>query len=484
MHVINMKKLYWILIIIAVVVVGVIIFQRQNTKSFTNYTVIRSDISDELLLAGTIDVEKRVDLGFASSGRVKSINFEVGQRIKKGQIIAEIEQNRLAAEFTQAQANLNLTRANSSTDINTAESSLESLRKEQNAIVVGLYHEYLSGDLQAYSLDSSPGDEMTPIVSGSYSGKNEGEYVISVYSSASNSGYSFNLSGLSTGTYSAQEFQPGLLGDKGLYIQFDTRSSYRNTRWIVPVPNTRSSGYVTRKRAYESALATRARVITEAQNNLQRSNGVDAESNISIDQARRDQATAQVNAVSAQLGDGKIRAPFDGIIVRNDLEVGEIISAFTPEITFFGDITKKLRLNTPEIYINKIAVGDVVSVVLDAYPGEVFKGTVDFINVIDTEVNGVPVYETDIILSTDDERIRVGMNAKASVIAEKKESVIAIPNHYITTENGVSTVLLQKNIRPLETEIRDVEIGFKGNNGLVEIVSGLLENDIILLSKK
>ena len=479
-----MKKIYWIIIVIIVVIAGFIIFRRENADNYLAYTVERQDVSDELLLAGRIDSQKRVDLGFASSGRVKAINFETGDTVKKGQVIAEIEQNRLSAEFTQAQANLNLTRANTSTDISSAQNSIESLTQEQNAIVESLYREYLSGDLRAYNLDNEPGDKASPVISGSYQGTEEGQYIIDLYSSSANSGYSFRLSGIETGTFTAEEFQAGQLGLLGLFIQIDSSSSYNNTDWIVPVPNTRSSTYVTRKRAYENALATRTRVLTEAQNNLNRTNGIDAESNISIDQARRSQAAAQVNAVSAQLGDGKIRAPFDGIIVKNDLEVGEIISAFVPEVTMFGDNTKKLQLNTPEIYINKIAVGDSVSIELDAYPEEIFEGIVDFIDVIDTEVDGVPVYRTDIILSSQDERIRVGMNAKASIIADKKESVIAIPNHYITTTDGISTVLFQINPRPIETEERTIELGFKGNDGLVEIISGLRENDIILLAEK
>jgi RND family efflux transporter MFP subunit len=479
-----MKKIYWIIIVIIVVIAGFIIFRKGNADNYLAYTVERQDVSDELLLAGRIDSLKRVDLGFASSGRVKSVNFETGETVKEGQIIAEIEQNRLAAEFTQAQANLNLTRANTSTDINSAQNSIESLEQEQDAIVESFYREYLSGDLQAYDLDDEPRDKVAPRISGSYQGTREGEYVIDIYSSAANSGYSFRLSGLESGTFTAEEFQAGSLGSLGLFMLIDSSSSYSNTQWVVPVPNSRSSSYITRKKAYENALATRARVLTEAQNNLNRTNGIDAESNISIGQARRSQAAAQVNAVSAQLGDGKIRAPFDGIIVKNDLEVGEIISAFAPEITMFGNNIKKLQLNTPEIYINKIAIGDIVSIELDAYPDEIFEGIVDFIDVIDTEVDGVPVYQTDIILSSQDERIRVGMNAKASIVADKKESVIAIPAHYITTKDGVSTVLLQLSARPIEMEKREIELGFKGSDGLIEIISGLLENDIILLAEK
>lgn len=478
-----MKKRYWIILIIIAIVAGLIIFKKGKDDSYTAYTVIRQDVSDELLLAGTIDAQKRVDLGFASSGRIKKINFETGDIVKKGDVIAEIEQNRLGADLKQAQANLNLTRANTSTDLDSAKISYETVKIEQDAIVEGLYQEYLSGDLRAYNLDENPRDRQAPVVSGSYLGDIEGEYILDLYSSSSESGHSFKLSGLEKGTYTAQEFQPGVLGSNGLYIQFDENSSYSNTEWVVPVPNIRSTTYISRKRAYENSLVTRTRILSDAQNSLNRVSGIDENSNTSIEEAKRAQARAQVNAVAAQLGDGKIRAPFDGVVAKHELEEGEIISAFTPLVVMFANQTKELKLNTPEIYINKIDVGDLVNINLDAYPDEEFIGRVEFIDVIDTEVDGVPVYKTEIILEGEDPRIRIGMNAKAKIIADKKESVIAIPVHYIQGEEE-KFVNIRTSETPLKYEKRIIQTGFKGNNGLIEITSGLAENDIILIDSK
>jgi multidrug efflux pump subunit AcrA (membrane-fusion protein) len=149
----------------------------------------------------------------------------------------------------------------------------------------------------------------------------------------------------------------------------------------------------------------------------------------------------------------------------------------------FGGQEKELNLNTPEIYINKVVVGDSVEITLDAYKNIPLSGTVDFIDFIDTEVNGVPVYKTDILIDTLDERIRTGMNAKAKIIAEQKENILAIPAHYILrNDNGEQFVILRRDIT--KSEERIIETGFRGNDGLVEITSGLNLGDIILLEKK
>ena len=93
-------------------------------------------------------------------------------------------------------------------------------------------------------------------------------------------------------------------------------------------------------------------------------------------------------------------------MAKNDLEIGEIVNAFTPVVVVFGDFQKQLDLNVPEIYINKVQIGDTVSVTLDAYEDLSFTGTVGFIDLVDTEVDGVPVYQTDVLVNEEDERQR------------------------------------------------------------------------------
>lgn len=480
----KMPKKRWIILGVIILLVLFVLFglKKQQDDAYSSFVVEPTTVSDELLLAGIIDAQDRVDLGFATSGRVSKVNFQVGERVNKGQIIAEVEQNRLTADLTQAQANLTLTRVDTNTEVTSAEDSVATQLAEQNAIVEGLYREYLSGDLQAYNTSTNDRDAAAPIVTGTYDGTEEGEYRIDMYSSSSNSGYSFRLSGIESDTYTAQINNPGNLGVNGLYIQFIEGNSYGNTQWVVPVPNTRSATYSTRKRAYESALATRDRIISDAQNNLDRVSAVDSRAQVTRDEAKRAQAQAQVNAVAAQLGDGKVRAPFTGIIAKNDLEVGEIVTAFTPEIVLFGGEEKELNLNTPEIYINKITLGDSVDVTLDAYEDIVLTGTVDFIDFIDTEVDGVPVYRTEIIINDLDDRIRTGMNAKASIISEQRTDVLAVPAHYLSSDvNGDTIVTVKKSDRPNDIEERVVTTGLRGNEGLVEIIDGLNQGEIILV---
>lgn len=472
----KIKRKYWIITGIVVLIIVILLVNGSSKNDYQSYTVVTGDVSNELLLAGIIDAENRVDLGFANSGRVSRSNFVAGERVRKGQIIAEISQSSLQSDLIQARANNIVTRVETENELASAEGNYETQLREQESIVEGLYQQYLSGDLQAYSVDNKDRDEVAPVISGSYLSDEEGEYTIETYNSGTSSGYSFRLSGLEGGTYSAEVNQSGKLGERGLYIRFDEDSNYGNSTWVVPIPNTRSSTYIARKTAYENAVAKKDSIIKSAENNLNKF--TNEEENISRNEALRKQSEARVQAIYAQLGDGRIVAPFDGIIAQNDLIVGEMVNAYTTEVVLFGSEKKELVLNVPEIYINKVERGDTVAVTLDAYPEIEFSGTVSFIDVIDTEVNGVPVYQTTITLDNPDERIRVGMNAKARILSEKKENVVTIPQHYITIGDDGSSVVKVQNEEGIQE--RTVTTGLQGNDGLTEIIQGLSVGEVVV----
>ena len=477
----KLKKRHWVIIGIVLLIILLIAIRKNNQDPYSAYTVTRTDVSDELLLAGTVDARDRVDLGFASSGRVKAVHFKVGDQVKKGDVIAEIEQNKLVADLTQAQANYTLTKVDTSVDTKSAEDDYATILAEQNEIVDNAYRALLSNDLQAYATNETSSEVAAPTITGTYNASIEGDYAITVYSSGASSGYSFQINGLENGTYTAQVNQPGRLGAKGLFIQFESGDLYKGTEWTVPVPNNRSSTYTTYLNAYENAVKARDRLVADAENNLVRNSAI-IDGTVTRNDARRQQAASQVNAVYAQLGDGKITAPFDGIVAKNDLEVGEIVNAFTPEIVVFGDLVKQLDLNVPEIYINKIGIGDQVSVTLDAYEDLSFNGVVDFIDLVDTEVDGVPVYQTDVTILEEDDRIRVGMNAKASIVSAQRESVLAVPAHYLVEQDGQTYVRLRYEGNDAG-ELTLVTTGLRGNDGLIEIIDGVSEGDVVVTDK-
>lgn len=91
-----MKKLFLIVLILLIIVLSIIYKSKINKTTITNSVVA----------SGTIEANE-VDLSFKIPGRVKEINVEEGDKIKKGDIVAKIDSGELEARFQQAEASLN-----------------------------------------------------------------------------------------------------------------------------------------------------------------------------------------------------------------------------------------------------------------------------------------------------------------------------------------------------------------------------------------
>ncbi len=116
-----MKKKWYIIFgsLITIVVLYFIVnsfFSNTNEKSdnFKTAVVTRRDIGSSVLSTGIIKpmVGAEVRVGSRVSGLVKSLHANVGDYVKKGQIIAELEPSELEAKYNQSLAALNNTKAN------------------------------------------------------------------------------------------------------------------------------------------------------------------------------------------------------------------------------------------------------------------------------------------------------------------------------------------------------------------------------------
>lgn len=116
-----MKKKWYLIFgsIIAVVILYFIVssfFSNSNekTNNYTTAVVTRRDIGSSVLATGIIKpmVGAEVRVGSRVSGLVKHIYANVGDYVKQGQIIAELEPSELQAKYNQALAALQNTRAN------------------------------------------------------------------------------------------------------------------------------------------------------------------------------------------------------------------------------------------------------------------------------------------------------------------------------------------------------------------------------------
>ena len=104
-------------------------------------------------------------------------------------------------------------------------------------------------------------------------------------------------------------------------------------------------------------------------------------------EAQVEKANAQVHQTEAALEQARvdlertiIRSPVTGTVISRSVDVGQTVAASLSSPTLFTiaqDLTKmQVDTNVSEADIGSVAVGQVATFTVDAYPGQVMRGTV------------------------------------------------------------------------------------------------------------
>ena len=85
-------------------------------------------------------------------------------------------------------------------------------------------------------------------------------------------------------------------------------------------------------------------------------------------------------------------------------------------------------------------------------------------------LNGSPAYHITLYFSEPDTRIRTGMTGNVLIITAEHDNAIAVPARLVLDSDGQDFALLRNGGRVIN---QPVTLGLTGDDGLVEISSGL-----------
>ena len=492
------RSLYIAFAFIAIVfVVGMMISVGKNApEELITAQAEKGEVRQVVSVSGLAEAEQAAELAFPVTGIVSEVLVTEGDVVEAGDILVTLESRALQADRQDALASLSrevaqrdelLSGPSESERLVTSESvesALEALattkeneaRKIDNARL-----SLLSSNLSAFSDDDNE-DATPPTISGTYSCDAEGTYLIDVFRSGAQSGFSYRLTGLENGTFVGSVDQAVAIGNCGLRILFDESSNYFNTEWKIEIPNTKSSGYTTSLNAYslavtqaESAISLAEQAVALAEANASNSNAPARIEEVARANASVAQAQARLARIDANIADRVLRAPFPGTITEIDILPGETVTA-APIVTLLAASEFDVTARIPEIDIGKLSVGQKVEMAFDARVGEIVTGQIDFISLQATEIDGVAYYEAIITMDELPEWIRSGLNADIDVIIAETEEGLRVPKRFVTeVDNGHEVVVINNNVRASTT----VEIILEGNDGYFAI-TGLKEGDTVV----
>lgn len=217
--------------------------------------------------------------------------------------------------------------------------------------------------------------------------------------------------------------------------------------------------------------------------NSQEANIRRAEANIASARARISAAAADSQGALANLEKTILRAPIGGVVTKINTKVGEIALSNTPVVSIISEANFQIEAFIPEADIAKISIGKEADITLDAYGDTVlFKGTISEIDLSETVVEGVPTYKIIMQFLDHDDRIKSGMTANIDITSNRKEDVIVLPQRAIITKDNQRFVIIDKGDGAVEE--RQVETGIRSIDGMVEIISGVREGEMIVIDAK
>ncbi len=202
-----------------------------------------------------------------------------------------------------------------------------------------------------------------------------------------------------------------------------------------------------------------------------------------------------VEKARTNLGYATITSPIDGIILSKEVEEGQTVASAMTTPTLFNiaqDLTDmRVIADIDEADIGGVVEGQRVTFTVDAFPDDVFNGSVTQVRQEATTESNVVTYEVVISAPNDDLKLKPGLTANVTIYTLEKNNVLAVPskalrftpNDAIMTDGETIDDVKAKNklwTREGNTfKAHAVEIGTT-NGTLTEIVSGIAEGTEVL----
>ncbi|MFV9502983.1 MAG: HlyD family secretion protein [Oscillochloridaceae bacterium umkhey_bin13] len=168
------------------------------------------------------------------------------------------------------------------------------------------------------------------------------------------------------------------------------------------------------------SLQTAQAGVAAAQANFERITSDPSNAALAGAMAQVEQAKAALEAAQLNLAKGTLTAPFEGVVARINVDVGDLAGGSPLPAVQIVDLSElRVEVNVSDTDVARLREGMSARVNVDALPGQVFPGTVTFIAPTATAVGNVRTYAVRVTL--DDARpagLRPGMNARVAIQVE------------------------------------------------------------------
>ncbi|MEO6950974.1 MAG: efflux RND transporter periplasmic adaptor subunit [Polyangia bacterium] len=223
------------------------------------------------------------------------------------------------------------------------------------------------------------------------------------------------------------------------------------------------------------------------------------------------QAKASMRQAETNLRYCTIHSPINGIVISRSVDVGQTVAAsMTAPVLFqIAEDLKKMQVDTnvSEADVGKITAGMDVTFHVDAYPTDVFHGTVRQVRNAATTVSNVVTYDAVVDVSNPDLKLKPGMTATMSFVYAESKDALEIPSaalrfimpsdpadpssksaaksgkheHREKASIDQRTVWVMRGA-PAKPEQVTIHVGISDGTS-IEVIDGLAENDQVVTDR-
>jgi HlyD family secretion protein len=429
----------------------------QTQNQFLTAPVEKQNLTITVSANGSIQPERTVNVSPKSAGILKKLLINEGDLVKKGQIIAYMDDSNLQGQLVQSRAQLVVAEANLQ--------KLMSGNRPQDIIQAQAQLEESQANLKKLMSGNRPEDiaQAEARLKKAQLTLEQAEDNFRRYEKL-----------FKVGAISRQNFE-----------------SYRTTRDtnIIQVQEAQQALALqksgTRKEDIEQAQAK----VKQLQQALKLSQAGARKEDIEQARAQANSARGSLQTIQTQINDTIIRAPFDGLVSKKYAEPGSFVTPTTASSAISSalsssilSLTSKNQVvaNLAESSISKIRIGQKVKIKVDAYPGKFFEGKVSQIATQATVQQNVTSFEVKVAITSDSEKLlRSGMNVSAEFNVGQLENTLVVPTVAIMRQqNQTGVFIIGADKKP---QFVNVETGVTVKNK-TQIRSGITDNAQVLIS--
>ncbi|MCQ2076577.1 MAG: efflux RND transporter periplasmic adaptor subunit [Bacteroidaceae bacterium] len=155
---------------------------------------------------------------------------------------------------------------------------------------------------------------------------------------------------------------------------------------------------------------------------------------MSMAQAQQQISVQQQNVQKAQtnLGYATITAPIDGVVLSKEVEEGQTVASAMTTPTLFiiaKDLTDmRVIADIDEADIGGVQEGQRVTFAVDAFPEDVFEGSVTQVRQQATTESNVVTYQVVIAAPNEELKLKPGLTANVTIFTSEKKDVLTVPS--------------------------------------------------------